>query len=316
MLDDGADESKRQELRGTYESSIDAMMFLYEDSVDLVTEDLTKEVTLVVAEDESQMDDFWKLYDTKGNAIEYPGESEAVITKKTASKLKVSVGDMLTVRNDEGKTITVTVTGIAVNYVYNYIYLSKETVENSFGTEPEYKYVCMQVAEDADIYEAAAAVTDDGDVLQITVTQDNRQRISNMMDSLDAVVALVFACAAALAFIVMYNLTNINIIERVREIATIKVLGFYPGETAQYVFRENLILTVIGAVVGLGLGKWLHAFIMASIDVDFVAFDLIISVKSYLISIVLTLLFAGLVDLEMYFKLDKINMAESLESIE
>ncbi len=315
-LSDSADEEQRTRLREDYAENIADMMFLYEDSVDLVTDDLTKEATLVVAQDPSQMEEFWHLYDSKGNAIDYPGEGEAVLTKKIANKLGVSVGDTLTVRTDDMKTYTVTVTGIAVNYVYNYMYISEDTYVQGYGTDPEYKMVCMKVAEGVNVYEASTVIVDDDDALQVTITEDVRTRLENMMDSLDAVVVLVITCAALLAFIVLYNLTNINIIERVREIATIKVLGFYPGETAQYVFRENLILTAIGAVIGLLLGKWLHAFIMVNIDVDIVSFELLIYPKSYILSIVLTFVFALLVDLVMYFKLQKIDMAESLKSIE
>ncbi|MDE6687971.1 MAG: ABC transporter permease, partial [Lachnospiraceae bacterium] len=126
----------------------------------------------------------------------------------------------------------------------------------------------------------------------------------------------IIGCAAMLAFIVLYNLTNINITERIREIATIKVLGFYPLETANYVFRENLILTGIGALVGLLLGKWLHMFVIEKIDIDMVAFDNIIQNSSYVYSFFITLLFALMVNLFMYFKLNKINMAESLKSVE
>ncbi|MCD8118247.1 MAG: ABC transporter permease [Lachnospiraceae bacterium] len=136
------------------------------------------------------------------------------------------------------------------------------------------------------------------------------------MDSLNAVVVLVIVCAALLAFIVLYNLTNINIIERVREIATLKVLGFYPNETSQYVFRENLLLTAVGTLVGLGLGVWLHRFVMVNVDVDIVSFDITILPVSYLLAVVLTFAFSLIVDFAMYFKLEKINMAESLKTIE
>ena len=136
------------------------------------------------------------------------------------------------------------------------------------------------------------------------------------MQSLDYIVILIIICAGSLAFIVLYNLTNINITERIREIATIKVLGFYPSETASYVFRENIFLTAIGGAVGLGLGKALHWFVMEQIKVDLVSFDKIILPTSYLYSIILTFVFACIVNLVMFSKLEKINMAESLKSIE
>ena len=141
-------------------------------------------------------------------------------------------------------------------------------------------------------------------------------RFNSMMDSLNYVVVLIIVCAGALAFIVLYNLTNINITERLREIATIKVLGFYRNETASYVFRENLILTGLGALAGLVMGKYLHSFIMAQIDIDMIAFDVHIAPLSMLYSIVLTFVFAVFVCGVMNRKLDAINMAESMKSIE
>ena len=172
------------------------------------------------------------------------------------------------------------------------------------------------VKEDADIHEAAAAVSDRNNVLAVSVTQDMRERIGSMMGSMDYIVFLIIVCAGSLAFIVLYNLTNINITERIREIATIKVLGFYAKETADYVFRENLFLTGMGAVVGLGLGKLLHWFVMYNINLDMVSFKTLIMPASYLWSFVLTFAFAMFVNGLMFFKLEKINMAESLKSIE
>ena len=137
-----------------------------------------------------------------------------------------------------------------------------------------------------------------------------------MMDSLNAVIILIVAAAGALAFIVLYNLTNINITERVREIATIKVLGFYPKETSAYVFRENFILTGISAAVGLLLGKILLEFIIGQINVSMITFDARITPLSYILSVILTFAFAVIVNIVMYYRLKKIDMIESLKSVE
>ena len=127
---------------------------------------------------------------------------------------------------------------------------------------------------------------------------------------------IIILAAAALAFVVLYNLTNINITERTREIATVKVLGFYPRETASYVFSENMVLCVISALVGLPAGKLLHAFVMAQIKIDMIRFDVRVSLLSYAISVALTFVFAILVNLALRVKLEKINMAESLKTVE
>ena len=153
-------------------------------------------------------------------------------------------------------------------------------------------------------------------VMNVTVVPEMKERVENMMSMMNAVVWLVIGSAGALAFIVLFNLSNINITERQREIATIKVLGFYPRETGAYVFRENLVLTLMGIVVGLPLGVWLHRFVMNQIQVDMVAFKVAIMPVSYLLSVVIVLLFLKVVDLVMRRKIDHIDMAESLKSIE
>ena len=137
-----------------------------------------------------------------------------------------------------------------------------------------------------------------------------------MMESLNVIIILVIGCAGSLAFIVLYNLTNINITERIREIATIKVLGFYANETAAYVFRENILLTIMGAAVGLLLGKGLHAFVMSEVVVDMITFDVRINGISYVIGFVMTLVFTVLVNLFMRGKLNSISMTESLKSVD
>ena len=164
--------------------------------------------------------------------------------------------------------------------------------------------------------EECAKISDLSFVSACSANQTFENRFNNMIASLDYIVLVVILCAAALAFIVLYNLTNINITERIREIATIKVLGFYPRETASYVFRENMMLTFVGGLVGLLLGKWLHAFVIYKIDIDAVAFQVYVKSISYVYSFVLTFVFSILVSILMYFKLNWINMAESLKSIE
>ena len=153
-------------------------------------------------------------------------------------------------------------------------------------------------------------------VTAVNVNADMQVRFSSMMGSMNYIVLVIIGCAACLAFIVLYNLNNINITERIREIATIKVLGFYKRETAVYVFRENLVLTAIGCGAGLVLGKLLHMYVMHEVDIDMIAFDVKITVTGYLLSILLTFLFNWVVNRMMSGKLDRINMAESLKSVD
>ena len=153
-------------------------------------------------------------------------------------------------------------------------------------------------------------------VTAVTVNEDMLERFSNMMRSMDLIVIVIILCAAGLAFIVLYNLTNINITERVREVATIKVLGFYEKETASYVFRENTVLTFLGSLLGLLLGYFLHRFVMSQIHIDLVAFDVHVRPVSYCYSVLLTLAFAWFVNRVMRRKIDSISMTESLKSVD
>lgn len=288
----------------------------YEESVDLDFGGKTKSTYLVIPENVEEIMTFLNLHTPDGEPIPYPADGEAVLSGKLAENLGIRAGDRVTLRDNDMNSLTVTVSALCENFVYSYVYISKGTYMEQLGREPEYRSAYAIVKEDADIHEAAAAVSDRNNVLAVSVTQDMRERIGSMMGSMDYIVFLIIVCAGSLAFIVLYNLTNINITERIREIATIKVLGFYAKETADYVFRENLFLTGMGAVVGLGLGKLLHWFVMYNINLDMVSFKTLIMPASYLWSFVLTFAFAMFVNGLMFFKLEKINMAESLKSIE
>ena len=192
--------------------------------------------------------------------------------------------------------------------------MSADPCRDQWGSVPPVKTAFIRVTDnsDAGVHAASARILDLENVSAVSVNLDTRQRVGTMMSVLDYIVWMVTVCAGALAF----NLTNININERIREIATIKVLGFYPGETSAYVFRENNTLTFLGMLVGLPLGKWLHAYVMSQIRIDTIAFDVRIAWQSVMFSMLLTAVFAAIVNVVMYFKLRRISMAESLKSIE
>ncbi|MBQ2270147.1 MAG: ABC transporter permease, partial [Firmicutes bacterium] len=198
----------------------------------------------------------------------------------------------------------------------NYIYVSPETYLAQVGTTLEFKTLFLLGNEGADPYEESVRLSESDDVGSVTVNDSSRERISDMLSRLNILIVVVVACAGALAFIVLFNLTNINITERIREIATIKVLGFYENETAKYVFREITMLSAGGSFVGLFMGKALHAFVMAQVQVDNMFFPVQIQPVSYLASVILTMFFSWLITRFMKPRLDKIDMAESLKSIE
>ena len=172
------------------------------------------------------------------------------------------------------------------------------------------------MAEGSDVHQVADKISDSEDIVAISVNEDVKVGIDEMMQSLNYIIILVILCAGALAFIVLFNLSNISLTERAREIATIEVLGFYPRETGAYVFRENLILVILGIIAGLPTGMALHRFIMKQIQVDMVSFENVIEPLSYIYTVITVLVFTFIVDRVMRLKLKKINMAEALKSIE
>jgi len=192
--------------------------------------------------------------------------------------------------------------------------MTEATYESVFGTSCEYAAVLANAK--GDPYEAAVRLQNEFEVQTVTVTDQIRRNVDNMMHSLNYVVYVVILCAAALAFVVLFNLSNINITERTREIATIKVLGFYPREVGSYVFRENIVLTVGGVFAGIPLGIWLHRFVMSQIDFDIVNFNVRIFPVSFIISALLTIAFDIIVDIIMRRKLAAISMVESLKAVE
>lgn len=313
---DGVTEKDINELSEQTGDLLKEIGYRYEKSVDLSFGGRIKSVYLEIPKDSEQITAFLRLHTEDGVEIPWPKEGEAVLSAKIAENMGIKVGDEVMLLDSDRNSLSVRVSALCENFVYNYIYVDKETYQTQTGSEPEYKSAFALAKEGADVHEAAAAIADRKNVLAVSVIADMRARIANMMESMNYIVALIIICAGSLAFIVLYNLTNINITERIREIATIKVLGFYARETADYVFRENLMLTFLGALVGLGLGKWLHWFVMYNINIDMISFKTLITPVSYLLSLLFTFIFAMLVNGFMYFKLEKINMAESLKSIE
>ncbi len=315
-LKEGADQrfmARLEEIAPRY--GIEAYAPVMEKTFDLVAAGGIKSVYLVAGTEES-MPDFLNMHTVDGRDIPYPQAGEAVISNKLADTYRIRPGDTVTLRDDEMKTLTLTVSAVYENYISNYVHISEETWRQLWGSEPERNTVYVNIAEDADAHGLSAALMGFSQVASVTVNADTMERVGNMMASLDLIVVVVVLCAAGLAFIVLYNLTNINITERIREIATIKVLGFYKKETASYVFRENILLTVLGALLGALLGVFLHRFVMSQIQVDLMSFDVYIKPVSYGYSILLTLVFTLLVNWGMSGKLEKISMTESLKSVD
>lgn len=311
---DSADFSELTEVLS--ESSEDWMPFC-EISMDLTGRSGVKTANVVIPQDTGAAQEYIRLRTEDGEDIPWPGEEEAVISAKLARKCGIRVGDTVTLRTEDGEKLKVKVTALSRNYIYNYVYISPETWKLDNGSDPVYKSIYIHASEGTqENRELSEKLLACDAVSAVAVNADMLSQVNKMMGSLDAVVLLIILCAGALAFIVIYNLTNINITERIREIATIKVLGFRPKETASYVFRENVVLTALGTIVGLGAGICLHRFVIANIDVDMVTFQPRVLPFSFVKSILLTFVFMVIVDVVMYLKLERINMAESLKSVE
>ncbi len=307
-------DGEREEFSARFDDAAEGVIYLSESSVELSHGGSTKSVYLSVF-DTQDVSAFVDLHDGDED-IAFPDVGECAVNNKLAETFDLSVGDSITLRTSDQNALELTVSGIYDNFVGNYIYILSETCTRQWGYAPDVKTAYVNLREGSDHHETAAEMLEEENVLNVSVAKDMRERMSSMLSSLNYIVLLAVGCAAALAFIVLYNLTNINITERIREIATIRVLGFTKAETALYVFRENLLLTVVGALVGLGLGVWLTEFIIGQINVDAVAFVTRILPRSYVLAFVLTLVFALAVDLVMVRRLDSINMAEALKSVE
>jgi putative ABC transport system permease protein len=313
MLSEG---TTSEELDDLFEGQSDLKdwLLLHEGTVDMDTNNGTKSVNLLVPE-KDDMTGFMELCDD-GQPISFPGTGEAVINKNLADIFDLEIGDTFEIRDADLNVLTLTLSGVFDNYVYNYVIVGESTCLDQWGFAPEMKTAYVTFQEGVDGNQAAAGLLNLDDVVSVSVSSEFEDRINNMMSSLDYIVWLIILCAGCLAFVVLYNLTNINITERIREIATLKVLGFNSAETASYVFRESMMLTGLGALVGILLGRSLHAFVMSQIKIDLMSFDIRVAGLSYVWSVLLTFVFACVVNFVMYFKLQRINMAESLKTIE
>lgn len=277
-----------------------------------------QEVYLNVPEDLQDFEEMVVFRDRR-SYTQYDLETEGVIlTEKTAKLLEVKEGDTITLCQTGKEDVKVKVGKICENYIGHYLYMSPEIYQSLYGEEPQYNSVYFQMKKG---YEDQLEILGEDilkgeGALNISYTDSIEDQLDDMLGSLDIVMAVLAISAGLLAFVVLYNLNSINITERRRELATLKVLGFYDNEVSAYVYRENMILTVIGGVAGIILGSILHRFVIVTVEVDSAMFGRSIEMSSYGYSFLITLAFSVFVNLVMYFKLKKIDMVESLKSVE
>ena len=312
-FDENQTPSDRADFAGEAANYAENLIFYHQSSIELEYDHSFKELYLIAADDQVQQVIDFHVDETP---LDMPGLNEVMLSVGVAEAMDIDVGDTVVMRDADMRALNVTVSGIYDNHVENYAIILPDTIEAQWGSAPGQQMAFLKLHPEQDAHLTAAALSELDGVMNVSVSSDLADMVSRMMEALDLVVWVVVFCAALLAFTVLYNLTNININERIREIATIKVLGFNASETSAYVFKENMTLTVVGSVVGLFLGKLLLAFVMSNVKIDMVWFKDLVMPVSYVWSVVLTILSACIVNFVFYFKLDTINMAEALKSVE
>lgn len=291
--------------------------FSYENG-DIKVNNTTKEITIVVPENLKKMDKFIHLQDRKTqNPIELNNKG-IVLTEKIARDLGVKAGDEIELINSDDKKAKIKVSHITENYISHYAYISPENYIKLFEKDLDFNRLIGILNNPSVKIEdkLSKKLFDIETVDGITFNTASKETFHNTIKNLNYVVLIMIISAGALAFVVLYNLTNVNISERIREIATIKVLGFYDKEVSAYIYRENIILTIIGTVVGLGLGTILHKFIMVTVEIQSMMFGRVIDISSYFIAAVLTIVLSLFVNLAMFYKLRNVKMVESLKSVD
>lgn len=277
-----------------------------------------QDVNVFVPESTDQLSNFVILKDRKSDKSVPLTDQGAVITEKLARLYDVEAGDSLTIQNNDNDTFEIKITGVTENYTMHYLYMTPAYYESTFGNQPEVNTQLLTYKDTSSQWEDAFGeqLTNNKRVAMVSFTSGVSTAFDDTMGSMNVVVVVLIVSAAALAFVVLYNLTNINVSERIRELSTIKVLGFYDKEVTMYIYRENMILTVLGIIVGNFLGIWLHGFVLQTAEVDAMMFSQNIKWMSYGYAAVLTLLFSGIVMLSMHYKLKRIDMIEALKSVE
>ena len=291
--------------------------FSYENG-DIKVNNTTKEITIVVPENLKNMDKFIHLQDRKTQNPIKLNNKGIVLTEKIARDLGVKAGDEIELINSDDKKAKIKVSHITENYISHYAYISPENYIKLFEKDLDFnRLIGILNNPSVKIEDKLSKKLFDIETIDgITFNTASKETFHNTIKNLNYVVLIMIISAGALAFVVLYNLTNVNISERIREIATIKVLGFYDKEVSAYIYRENIILTIIGTVVGLGLGTILHKFIMVTVEIQSMMFGRVIDMSSYFIAAVLTIVLSLFVNLAMFYKLRNVKMVESLKSVD
>lgn len=320
-MSDDISEENRQQIQEYLDQNADVKetIEVHMQKTDVKSASGKKTLYLMVPSDDEKIEDFLSFHSrTNKDEVYSLKKDEVILTEKMASLLNVKVGDQLTIEDEDRGDQMVTIGAICENYMSHYLYLSPEKYEELYGKPAEYNTIIYSVKDGKDdqIEKTGTKLLAMDGVLNVSYTSSIEGRLDDMLRSLNLVIVVLIVSAGMLAFVVLYNLNNINITERQRELATLKVLGFYDGEVASYVYRENILLTIIGSVVGMVLGNFLHRYTILTVEVEEAMFGRQIHWQSYLYSFLFTAAFSLFVNWVMFYKLKKIDMVESLKSVE
>ena len=297
---------------------INDVLETYMESATAERDDKSETVQIVVPKDKNEIDKMIKLRDIKTKEKFELSEEGIIITDKLAELIGAKVGDTIKITTSDNEEKEIKIVEITENYISHYIYMSKELYQQIYGEEYSTNVLLIQ---DNDLSEEQEEtimqeMVSKNEVSTVTLTKTTMKTLDDTMNSLNYVVAILIVSAGLLAFVVLYNLSNINISERIRELATIKVLGFYDREVYDYVTRETILLTLIGIVLGLGVGYFLNSYILGTCEIDMLRFEKVIKPISYVYATAITLVFSIIVNIVTYFALKKIDMIGSLKSVE
>ena len=319
----GLDEDLTEEQKQGIEDYLDGeeavadYMFTYQQMMDASTTGTSYDVYLFAVDD---VEEFGRFVDLRHRSDHSPVEldgSGVVIDEKLSELLDVSVGDTITLEGDQ--RVEAVVADITENYVYHYVYLTRDLYTQLYGEDYQNNVMLLAYQDgmgvDVSNQTSETLMKMDG-VASYSYIATIRDSFEDSMDAINYAVVIIIVAAAALAFVVLYNLTNINITERRSELATLKVLGFYDGETTAYVLRENVFLTIFGVILGLVLGRFLHSWMVLTVEVDLVMFGRTAPPYAYVLAAALTALFSLIVNVAAHFRLKKIDMVESLKTVE
>ena len=320
-VDSGMDKEERAELHKYLENHKDITNYMDVSMMSVTTQFKEEEVDayMYIIGDLEEGNEFFVYRDRKSKERYELTKEGIIIAEKTASMLGAEVGDTILLTEEGMNEHKAEIIAITENYVNHYVYITEDLYKELYEEEPSRNNIIVKADESVSLSELkkiGEQILTYDDILNVQYTENLVGTLDGMLVALDEVMIFIILFAGLLSFIVLYNLNNINITERRRELATLKVLGFYNGEVAMYVYRENILLTLFGALVGCGVGKFLHHFTIITVEVDMAMFGRNISIKSYLICAALTIGFSVIVNFFMYFKLKMINMVESLKSVE